>query len=84
MGAGADEGEGWGEGESGDGARGTGRAFLMLALVIRPLTKHPLRDGAPFLLLAEYTYLQHLAEEVGFGGEERARKKRCGQQEARQ
>ena len=26
---------------------------MLLALVIRPLTAHPFRDGAPFLLLTE-------------------------------
>ena len=38
---------------------GGGRAHLLLALVILPLTTHPFRDGAPFLLLIE-TPLQHL------------------------
>ena len=38
-----------GGGEGGWG--GGGRTHLLLALVIRPLTTHPFRDGAPFLLL---------------------------------
>ena len=33
--------------------RGGGRTHLLLALVIRPLTTHPFRDGEPFLLLIE-------------------------------
>ena len=32
---------------------GGGGTHLSLALVIEPLTMHPLRDGAPFLLLID-------------------------------
>ena len=35
-----------------EGGRG-GRTHLLLALVIWPLTTHPFRDGAPFLLLID-------------------------------
>ena len=37
----------------GAGGTGGGRTHLLLALVIGPLTTHPLRDGAPPLLLIE-------------------------------
>ena len=37
----------------GEGAPGGGRTYLLLALVIWPLTKRPFRDGAPFLPLIE-------------------------------
>ena len=37
----------------GRGMEGRGRTHLLLALVIWPLTTHPFRDGAPFLLLRE-------------------------------
>ena len=33
------------------GVGGGGRTHLLLALIIGPLTTHPFRDGAPFLLL---------------------------------
>ena len=39
-------------GEGGEGA-GAGASHLLLALVIWPLTTHPFRDGAAFLLLIE-------------------------------
>ena len=39
--------------ESGTGGRGAGRTHLLLTLIIWPLTTHPVRDEAPFLLLIE-------------------------------
>ena len=63
---------------------GGGGIHLMLALVIRPLTTHPSRDGAPFLLLIETppTFgrsirLFHIVHKIGLlileGGGERVR-----------
>ena len=37
--------------EEGAGGRGGTRAHLLLPLIIWPLTMHPFRDEAPFLLL---------------------------------
>lgn len=37
----------------GDGGRGRGYSYFLLALVICSLTAHPFRRGAPFLLFME-------------------------------
>ena len=39
-------------------AHGVGHTHLLLALVVWPMTTHPVRDGAPLLLLKRH--LQHL------------------------
>ena len=48
---------------------GRGRTHVLLALVIWPLTTHPFRDGAPFLLVK------------GEGGERRDDKGVCRAEE---
>ena len=40
---------------------GVGGTHLFLALVIRPLTTHPFRDGAPFLLLIDTSNIRALS-----------------------
>ena len=50
-----EEGKGGGGGVTfqGGGGGGQGHTHLLVDLVTRPLTTHPFRDGAPFLLLIE-------------------------------